>query len=112
MNAQACHLCGASPATRFVVRRHVGMVLMQKFYRVDEILCARHGREIASHFLNLTLVQGWWGVTSFFFNIAAVINDAMMLARAGHLAKTEPSIPIPPAPVFEAFPERTATSRP
>jgi hypothetical protein len=98
MDAQTCRLCGASPATRFVVRRHVGMVLMQRLYRVDEILCARHGREIASHFLNLTLVQGWWGVTSFFFNIAAVINDAMMLARAGRLAKTEPRIPISPAP--------------
>jgi hypothetical protein len=112
MNAQACQLCGDGPATRFVVRRHVGLVLMQKFYRVDVILCARHGREIASHFLNLTLVQGWWGVTSFFFNIAAVINDAMMLGRASRLAKTEPRIPAPPAPVSEPFPERTVTSPP
>jgi hypothetical protein len=99
MGAQTCRLCGARPATRFVVRRHVGMVLLQRFYRVDEILCAPHGREIASHYLNLTLAQGWWGVTSFFFNIAAVINDTMMLARASRLERQEPGFPFPPAPV-------------
>jgi len=79
------------------------MVLMQRVYRVDAILCAPHGRELASHFLNRTLVQGWWGVTSFFFNIAAVINDAMMLGRAGRLERSGPAIPIPPAPVSSAL---------
>ena len=36
MEAQTCQLWGAGPATRFVVRRHVGLVLVQRFYKVDE----------------------------------------------------------------------------
>ena len=93
MHVQTCQLCGAGPATRFVVRRHVGLVLMQRVYRVDVILCADHGREISWHFLDLTLLQGWWGVTSFFFNVAAVINDARMLARAGRLERLGSGMP-------------------
>jgi hypothetical protein len=98
MDAQACKLCGTTPATRFVIRRHVGMLLLQKFYKVDAVLCARHGHQIASEFLMKTLVQGWWGITSFFFNIRAVVNDATMLARANRLKKLG-SVSIPPAPI-------------
>jgi hypothetical protein len=80
-----CEICGRQPAMRFTIRRHVGMLLWQKFYKIDAPLCREHALAIGRAFLARTLVQGWWGVTSFFFNIAAVLTDTVVLIRAGSM---------------------------
>jgi hypothetical protein len=86
MQVISCRVCGGQPAQRFVIRRHVGMLLLQRFVKVDAPLCGPHAEAIAKEFLGKTLVQGWWGITSFFFNIFAVIKDFAALQQARKLA--------------------------
>jgi hypothetical protein len=45
MDAATCKFCGRSPAERFVIRRHVGMLLLQKFVKIDAMLCREHAIE-------------------------------------------------------------------
>jgi hypothetical protein len=89
--ALVCKLCGRSPAAQITIRRHVGMLLMQRFVRFDGPLCRDHGMQLSRQFLNKTLVQGWWGVVSFFVNFYAVYTDIVALQTAKKLG--------PPVPV-------------
>lgn len=93
MQGFGCEVCECRPATRFVARRHVGMLLVRRSYKVDAVLCRVHATELAKQFLGLTLVQGWWGITSFFFNILAVCADVVAIVRAQSMAVPVPSIP-------------------
>ena len=96
MSELACEICGSQPSARFVIRRHVGMLVFQRFYRVDALLCRAHAMSLSKQFLKRTLVQGWWGITSFFFNIAAVIGDVAVLVRASALEAPIPAMPAAP----------------
>lgn len=93
MQGAPCEVCEARPATRFVVRRHVGMLLVKRAYKVDAVLCRVHATELARQFLAKTLVQGWWGVISFFLNIAAVFGDVVVIVRAQGLSEPVPAVP-------------------
>ena len=82
---EVCELCGRAPAMAVTLRRHVGMLIFQKFYKFKGPVCRDHGIELANAFLSKTLVQGWWGVTSFFFNILAVLSDLATRARVARM---------------------------
>jgi len=64
---------------------------MQRFCKWKGTLCHDHGVEIANIFLRKTLVQGWWGATSFFFNWFAVATDLVALQRVSKLPSPEAS---------------------
>ena len=85
-----CQVCGRSPAVQVQLRRHVGMLLMQKSYRANPTLCREHGRQIVKQWLTKTLVQGWWGIISFFMNIVAVATDIAALRKVGKLGESQP----------------------
>ena len=87
----SCQLCGCSPAVSVTLRRHVGMLIVQRFCKWQGTLCHDHGVEIANIFLRKTLVQGWWGATSFFLNWFAVATDLVALQRASRLPSPEAS---------------------
>lgn len=106
-----CQICGRQPATELTIRRHVGMIVLQKFVRFRGTLCRDHGVQLSKEFLRKTLVQGWWGLISFFVNFYAVYADLVALSRANRLgppvgapARRQPSayagalIPPPPPP--------------
>lgn len=93
-----CQICKRSPALHVTLRRHIGMLLMQKFVKFDGYLCRDHGLEAANSFLRKTLVQGWWGVTSFFFNIAAVLTNLSAKSRLSKLAAPVAPVAAPPNP--------------
>src|SRR5947208_820743 len=99
-----CQICGRAPAATVKLRRHVGMIIVQRFVRATPTLCREHGIQISKEFLNKTLVQGWWGVISFFVNIFAVIQDVRALSTFKNLgepqgAPQEPTaFPAPPTP--------------
>jgi hypothetical protein len=61
------------------------MLVLQKFYKFDGPVCREHGLQLANTFLKKTLLQGWWGITSFFFNIFAVIADLTTRARVARM---------------------------
>lgn len=105
MDSSTCKFCGRGPAERFVIRRHVGMLLLQKFVKIDAMLCREHAIATVQQFQRQTLVQGWWGITSFFFNIAAVIGNMSALSRAKKMAPPSGSATpaIPPNPVASGW---------
>ena len=78
----ACEVCGRGPAAQLTLRRHVGMVIFQRFYKYKGPLCRDHGVENAREWLRLTAVQGWWGIVSFFVNFYAVLTDVIALRKA------------------------------
>ena len=84
-----CEVCGKVPTLALPIRRHVGMVLMQKFIKIKPRLCRTHGAATTGAFLKQTLVQGWWGVISFFVNFVVVISDLVVLARYKGLGMPE-----------------------
>ena len=91
-----CEVCGRTPAAQLTLRRHVGMLIMQKFYRIKPTLCREHGRQVAREWLTKTLVQGWWGIVSFFVNFVAVGTDIAALRKASKLAEPQ-AAPVAPS---------------
>jgi len=65
---QICHICGWEPARWVTIRRHVGMLLMQKFVKLQAPLCRECGHKKLVEYTTRTLWQGWWGYISFFVN--------------------------------------------
>jgi hypothetical protein len=76
------------------------MVVLRRSLKVRVVLCRAHGPSLARSFLGRTLVQGWWGIISFFSNFFAVGSDVLALIRASQLAApgSIPSPGLPPLP--------------
>jgi hypothetical protein len=87
-----CQLCGDANAKLVHLRRSVGLILARQWYSFDGYLCREHAKKEALRWLGLTLVFGWWGVISFFANIAAVICDLGALAGYGERPKETPDV--------------------
>ena len=76
-----CAVCGMTPTLRLTIRRHVGLIVAQRFISIDKPLCRTHGRHLSNSFLKKTLVQGWWGLFSFFINFFDVFSDISVLRK-------------------------------
>jgi hypothetical protein len=100
-----CRLCGRGPARNVFLMRNIGMVIAFRAIRFKGPLCKEHAAQMANDFLSKTLVQGWWGIISFFVNFVAVVVDL----RAAGMAKKmlEPVAPaatqMPPPPGAPSF---------
>ncbi|HEY2802722.1 MAG TPA: hypothetical protein VGJ67_02240 [Actinomycetota bacterium] len=68
------------------MRRHVGMLFLQKFYKAKVCLCRDHAELVIKEYLAKTLAQGWWGIISFFVNIGVVAQDLAELRKARKMA--------------------------
>jgi Protein of unknown function (DUF2510) len=88
--ATPCVLCGLGPTRVEPIRRHVGLLVMQRFVKLEQPLCRTHGTSLATSYLGKTMWQGWWGVISFFANWLAVANDIVAITRYRSLP--EPSL--------------------
>ena len=86
-----CAVCGKTPTLRLTIRRHIGLILLQRFISIDKPLCRTHGRHLTKMFLKKTLVQGWWGMFSFFINFFDVFSDVSVLRKYSSL--DEPTAP-------------------
>jgi hypothetical protein len=84
--ALTCQVCGRQPAAELKVRRHVGMLVMQRFVTARAWVCRDHGVLLAKTYLRKTLIEGWWGIISFFVNFYAVYTDVVALSTARKLA--------------------------
>jgi hypothetical protein len=79
-------MCGRGPARRLVIRRHVGMVFMQKFFKIAPTLCRDCGTKVVGQYTARTLVQGWWGVISFFIaNPFTILMNIVAFVQAKRL---------------------------
>jgi hypothetical protein len=63
---------------------------LQRFVTVHALACRACGRRLVREFTLRTLVQGWWGAFSFFFNVFVLVANAVAWLRFSRLA--EPSI--------------------
>ena len=100
-----CVVCGRVPTRDESIRRHVGMIVMQRFVKLRQPLCRDHGIEITNTYLRKTLIEGWWGFVSFFLNFLTVGNDLVVLFRYRSLAEPQGAGfgPVPaPGPVAPA----------
>ena len=84
-----CQVCGRAPAAQVALRRHIGMIVLQRFVRAKPTLCKEHGLQVSREFLNKTLIQGWWGIVSFFVNIFAVIQDLKAISTFKRLGEPQ-----------------------
>lgn len=92
---QVCKVCGDGPARNLPIRRHVGMVVLQNFIKLNVPLCRSHGMQTTRQYLGKTLLQGWWGFISFFVNWFVIVSDLVVLMM--YRALPEPT----PVPSFE-----------
>ena len=60
--------------------------------------CVGTARALSNQYLRKTLVEGWWGVTSFFFNFFAVYTDVVALRKSTKLEPPAGSNPASPTP--------------
>ena len=105
-----CVVCGRVPTRTESIRRQVGMIVMQRFVKLEQPLCREHGVEVTNTYLRKTLIEGWWGFISFFLNFFTVGNDLVVLFRYRALGEPQPIAggaypspapaepPAPPAP--------------
>ena len=84
-----CAICGKVPAQTLPIRRHVGMILLAQFVKVESPLCRDHGVETTKAFLKKSIVQGWWGVISAFVNVFVVVSDLAVLRSYRRLGTPE-----------------------
>ena len=80
-----CDSCQRAPATGVVVRRHVGMLLVQRFVKVRANLCRECGSRILRQYTLRTLWQGWWGLISFFANAFTILANVVYLLKLRRL---------------------------
>ncbi len=112
-----CVVCGRVPTRAESIRRHVGMIVMQRFVKLKQPLCREHGVEITNTYLRKTLIEGWWGFISFFLNFFTVGNDLVVLFRYRALGEPQPLVggpaPAPtPPPAPAAAPATAAAPAP
>jgi hypothetical protein len=87
---EPCRICKRRPTAPLVIRRHVGMVLMQRFIKVKAPLCRDCGRKLTADYTKQTLVQGWWGLISFFVNWFCLATNLIAYRRASALPEPHP----------------------
>jgi hypothetical protein len=93
-----CAVCQRVPTLRTPIRRHVGLILVQRFFKLDVPLCREHGLATTKDQLGKTLVQGWWGIISFFVNIFVVVTDVAALLAFRRLPAPSGVATAPPVP--------------
>ena len=81
-----CQFCGRSPARELVIRRHVGMLVVQRFYKAQVYACRNCGGAMVKSWTLRTLVQGWWGYISFFANLFTLAMNAVAAIKIAKLA--------------------------
>ncbi len=86
------------PARALVVRRHVGLIIMQRFVKMQQPLCRECGRSATLRYTRRTLWQGWWGLISFFANFFVLLANATVWIRYSRLA--------PPSTTYDVAPSR------
>ena len=85
MKVGQCSQCLATPAEVFSFRRIEAFVIFSKRYSTERELCRTCALSVGRTEQNGTLLSGWWGVLSFFRNIAAVWRNAAELRRADRM---------------------------
>jgi hypothetical protein len=93
LHMELCRVCGRGPATSLVIRRHQGMLVMQRFIKVRASLCRECGMKTTKSYTTRTMVEGWWGIISFFANWFCLAGNLVAYRKAARLAEPRPVEP-------------------
>jgi hypothetical protein len=88
----ACAGCGSQPAVAVTIRRHVGMIFLQRFFKLRRPLCRDCGTKLLKSFTLKTLWQGWWGYISFFVNWFVLAANLAAYLKIRALAQPRPAV--------------------
>jgi hypothetical protein len=80
-----CCLCGSAPAAPGRLRAHQGLILLMRFRHFDGPFCRDCGLAVFRDMTARTLLQGWWGLLSFFITIGIVVKNAVLRGRFASL---------------------------
>ncbi len=89
-----CRLCGSAPAAPGRLRSHQGIILLMRFHHLDGPFCRDCGLAVFRDMTARTLLQGWWGLASFFITIGTVAKNAFLGRRFASLRapRRDPSV--------------------
>jgi hypothetical protein len=74
------------------IRRHVGMIFLQKFFKLRRPLCRTCGMKMLRSFTLKTPWQGWWGYISFFVNWFVLATNLGAYLQLRGLAQPRPAV--------------------
>jgi hypothetical protein len=92
-----CRLCGSAPAAPGRFRAHQGMIVLMRFRHIDGPFCRDCGLAVFRDMTASTLLQGWWGLLSFFVTIWTVAKNAILQRRFASLGapRRDPAVQAP-----------------
>jgi hypothetical protein len=73
------------------IRRHVGMIFLQRFIKFQRPVCRTCGQKVLKAFTLKTLWQGWWGYISFFVNWFVLAANLAAYFQLRGLAQPRPA---------------------
>jgi hypothetical protein len=94
----ACEYCGAEPAAPVLFISEQRLVILRRLRRRRGVFCRSCGLAIGREMQNTTLITGWWGPISFFWNFTVIARNARRLWRHAQL-------PVPPPAPHQMSPE-------
>jgi transposase-like protein len=75
VDPNGCRVCGRTPTAEVTFRSVAGMVFMFTRQTHKGRFCRDCGRAVGRGVMDRTLVRGWWGFLSFFFNWFALFTN-------------------------------------
>jgi hypothetical protein len=100
----ACVVCGGVPATFITLRSIVAVVIMGITTTQSGFYCRDCGLAVFRQRMSATLLTGWWGIVSLFFNFRAIVENLSarsQLMRLGPATREPGARFLPPGrPVF------------
>ena len=90
---ETCRFCGGFPALKSTARGHRGMIVVMQWRHTKGPFCRSCGQFVTRKMSADTLVQGWWGVGSFFVTWFVLAWNAVLLRRLAALAEPQGGSP-------------------
>jgi DnaJ-like protein len=106
-----CLLCGHGPAASVTLKSGSGKVIWRTIRTWRGDLCRNCGMAMFREAQNETLIKGWWGIISFFANIAYVISNIAQRQRIRNLQRPQATPMVAVTPLSQPAPETAPLSR-
>lgn len=90
-----CQICQRAPAVEIRVRRQQGLVALRRVIQERQTLCREHGFPLVRTYLRRTLLEGWWGLFSFFSNFWCIGINLVARSRVTKLGEPQGSVSYP-----------------
>jgi hypothetical protein len=89
-SATECVLCASTPVRTATFRKNSGFFLVRRAGIYQLRTCRDCGLSIGRRVQNLTMLVGWWSITTFFFNLVNICQNAVEVLRSAMLGKPTP----------------------